>query len=148
MRSVLLSALIVGLTSPVAAADLVYKRRPAEFDVLARYDGQPYWRVLATCAGMHGAMANAYNQQGRAADGSQAKRHGLAFAQSALRRLQADRGLERAPALDLVTPAVNEGRMIGSTLLQRRSGRFTPEQVVDATCTQASERHEQASNGR
>lgn len=132
----------------VAAQDLLYRHRPVEVQALARYGEQPYWRVLAICAGMHGALVNQYEAQARPAEGSAAKARALAFMGSALRQAQADRGLDRSGALDLVTPAVNEGRVLGSALLQRRTNGYTAEQLVDVMCTQVSERHAQATRGR
>lgn len=146
--STLLAAFAVLSAVPASAADLLYLRRPAEVEVLARYHQQPYWRVLAACAGMHGAMVTRYRAEGRAAESAQAKAVGLNFMRAALRQARSDRGIEQSAAIDLVTPAVNEGRVLGTALLQRRPGGYTPEQVVDAMCTQASERHARAAGQR
>lgn len=146
--STLLAALAVLSAVPASAADLLYLRRPADLDVLARYHQQPYWRALGACAGMHGAMVNRYEAEGRVAEGTQAKAQGLSFMRAALRQARADRGLGASEAIDIVTPAVEEGRMLGSALLRRRPGGYTPEQVVDAMCSQVSARHARATGGR
>lgn len=117
--------------------------------VLKGYDNQPYWRVLAQCAGVHGALANRYEDTGRAQDYQAAKTRGVVFVNAATRRLGADRGLSEADARRLVAEEVDVGRDAGKTLLTGRpASGYSHEQLIDALCTQVSDRHDKAARRR
>lgn len=130
-------------TAPSSAwsADLLYRHRPADVELLKPFDGQPYWRVLATCAGLHGAVSNQAEADGRAALAAASRARGVAYTSAARAQAGADRSLEASAALDLITPAVQDGRRQGAALIGSRTGGYAPEQVVDAMCAQVSAQH-------
>jgi hypothetical protein len=137
-----LACAVVTAASPAAwSADLLYRYKPADAQTLSRFDGQPYWRVLATCAGLHGVLSNRAQTGGREADAAAARARGVAFLSAARIQAGADRALTSQAALDLITPAVQEGREQGAALVTRPGGGYTPEQVIDAMCAQVSAQH-------
>jgi hypothetical protein len=146
------AVLIAGaaLASPAMAQDdLLYTYRKVEVGPLKGYDNQPYWRVLAQCAGVHGALANRYEDAGRAADYAAAKARGVWFMRAATSRLQADRGASAEDAHRLAAAEVDVGRDAGRVMLSERpASGYTQEQLIDVLCTQVGERHEKAARAR
>jgi hypothetical protein len=112
----LLAGVVAGLALPAAAADMVYNpRRPPE--LVAHLKGEPYWKLQAECAGLHSAARKWYADHGRDAEASAAASRGSRFLENALDRLEADRGVDRETAVDLIAPSFNAGLGRGETLL-------------------------------
>jgi hypothetical protein len=132
-----------------AGSDLLYTYRPVELASLKGYHNQPYWVVLAQCAGVHGALVHRYEGAGRAIDHQSAKARGVQFARLAIQRIRADRGVSEEEARRLVAAEADVGRDAGRVLLSKRpeSG-YSHEQLIDVLCTQVGERHERAARGR
>ena len=150
MRVFLTAAAVLSCALPVKAqSDLLYTYRAVEIASLKGYDNQPYWRVLAQCAGVHGALANRYEAAGRSAEHQSAKARGVQFARTAIERVRIDRGVSEEEARRLAAAEVDVGRDAGRALLSRppASG-YSHEQLVDVLCTQVSERHDKAARNR
>jgi hypothetical protein len=136
-------------SSAAEAADLLYTYRPVEVAPLKGYEGQPYWRVLAECAGIHGALANSYQRSARQSDFQAAKARGVHFLQTANQQVRRDRGVTEAEARALTTEAVDAGRAAGAAFLSMRpASSYSHEQLIDLLCTQVSERHARALRSR
>lgn len=112
----LLAIAVAGLAPPAAAADMIYNpRRPPE--LVAHLKGEPYWKLQAECAGLHSAARKWFADRGRDAEASAAAARGSRFLDNALDRLEADRGVEREAAVDMIAPAFNAGLGRGEALL-------------------------------
>ena len=146
IRAAAVLAVILGAACPAqAAGDLLYTYKPAEIRPLKSYNNQPYWRLLAQCAGLHGALANRYQAAARDADHRAAVSRGVLFLRTAMQRISADRGLPSDAARVLAAEEVEAGRVAGVELLSGRpASGYSHEQLFDLLCTQVATRHEAA----
>ena len=96
--------------------------------------GKPIWALNAQCAGAFGA---AY-QRTLALRGIRAaeedKQTGVAMLNTALARLQADRGISRAEATELVKVEVEAGRSKAREYMAEGTGSYTPWNFLRSTC--------------
>ena len=79
--------------------------------------GQPYWILLAQCAGVFGATSNYDSDSGRKREAEADAAQGTAMLEQAIARLQIDRGLDRKDAFDTAAPQVDLGRRDGRAML-------------------------------
>lgn len=138
--------MVAVMASAAHANDLVYRYRvQAELPVLRNYDNQPYWRALAECAGIYGVLSNRYEAAGMDRPALTAKDRGVSFLRAADERLQTDRGVGREEARSLTVPAVDAGRQSAGALLRTPPERgYSHEQIIDAMCSQLTDRHAEA----
>ena len=99
-----------------AAPDMILSRAHAtsliESDV-----GQPYWLLLAQCAGVFGATSNYDAEAGHTREAEADKARGVGMLNAAIGRLQIDRGIDRQDALAIASPQVDLGRADGRAML-------------------------------
>ena len=149
MARVLVAAALVAAAGPAAAADLAFKYRTQHVEALRGYHNQPYWKVLAECAGIYGSLVGRYEAAGDAPRAQAARRQGVGFANAAMARLRADRGVGPGEALDLIRDEVETGRASSLALLGSGSVQgLRHEQVLDLFCTQVDEAHARAARFR
>ena len=141
-------ALILGLAAaaaPTMAEDLLYRHRNANLNTLKSYEGQPYWAMLAECAGIYGSLANRRQAQGKAEVASAAKAQGIWFLKTATSQLAADRRLPQGEALRLASERVDAGRQTGEAMLGEWAATgLKHEQVIELFCGQVSDTHQAA----
>ncbi|HEX8233314.1 MAG TPA: hypothetical protein VF559_08220 [Caulobacteraceae bacterium] len=96
--------------------------------------GKPLWALNAQCAGAFGASY----QRTLALKGMQAaeadKQTGVAMLNTALARLQADRGIGRADATELVKVEIEAGRAKAREYMSDGTGAYTPWNFLRSTC--------------
>lgn len=150
-RSVLRGAAAAGLLastltpSAAVAEDLLYKYKITDLAALKGYNRKPYWRVLAECAGLHGALSNKLQSDGHSQGAAISKARGVALLRTSMERLRADRGLAEPEALKLTGEAVDAGREAGVQMVSEPTASgFSHTQLVDLVCTQVEERHARA----
>ena len=151
IRAVLTIALlaIFGGSSNAQTGDLSYNYRPAEIAPLKGYDGQPYWRLLAQCAGVHGTFANRYGAAGQQREAERSKTRGVEFLRLAEAQLRRDRGLAEPEIRLLSVAAVEQGRDGAEAMLAAPTASgYTHAQLADLFCNQISQRHKRAARGR
>jgi hypothetical protein len=116
-----LAAAVLAAPGPAVRADakgpdLLFPRREAT-TVTARAAGQPFWALLAECAGVFGAASNYETARGDSAAAEEDARIGTQMADEAIRRLMQDRGLDHDAALAYAGAEINVGRSQGQELL-------------------------------
>ena len=151
IRSLALAAILAGAPSilQAQAGDLIYTYRPAEIAPLKGYDGQPYWRLLAQCAGVHGAFANRYGASGQTKEQKASMAHGVAFLRMAETQIRRDRGLAETEVRSLTIAAVDEGRDGAEALLAAPTASgYSHAQLADAFCSQITNSHKRAARWR
>lgn len=114
LMTVLAAGLALSTTVPAMAADMVF---PGGTGLTERLVGQTYWSTQAQCAGLYGATSNYLSARGDMAGADAAKAQALDFAEEAINRVMADRSLSRADAVQLVQPAILQGRQSGLQVL-------------------------------
>lgn len=93
---------------PALAGDLLYEAAPDS--LTENLNGQPYWSAQAQCAGLFGAAAQYLTDTGDSAGAQASSKLAVSFANDAIKRLVADRGLTRKEALVVIEPAVLKAR--------------------------------------
>jgi hypothetical protein len=130
------------LASPAPAApavhDMLFPRKEVT-PITQHAAGQPFWALLAQCAGVYGAGANFESARGRADAADDDTRIGTRMANEALRRLQDDRGLTRDDALAYVGVEVNSGRAQGQEMLSGGGGGFEAWNLKRNACLDVEE---------
>jgi hypothetical protein len=129
---------------PALAGDLLYRAEPDS--LTEALDGQPYWAAQAQCAGLFGGAAQYLTVQGGGTAADEAKTSALAFADDAIAQLRKDRGLTKAQAIEVITPAVLKAREDGERLISQDNSprsawnfaRSSCLDVADSYRTQAS----------
>ena len=152
MRAALTTAVAAALAMlaaapPAAADDLIYRYRPSQhLSVLKAYSQQPYWHMLAECAGIYGALVNRYQATGQPGRADAAKAEGVSFLNLATSRLARDRGIARDEALKLAATKVEAGRASAEQMLSEklRDRQVSHEQVIELFCSQISDAHASA----
>lgn len=93
---------------PALAGDLLYEAAP---DSLTEHlDGKAFWATQAQCAGLFGAAAQHFADEGDSAAADESRQLAVSFANDAIKRLTKDRGLSRKEALLAIEPAVLQAR--------------------------------------
>ena len=139
LRSVVLAGAVLA-SQPVLAEDMTYRYKPSQLSALSTYNRQPYWHMLAECAGMYGGLVPHFQSQGRAGLADQAKAQGVAYLNKATDRLSKDRGVSADEARRIAVARVDIGR--GSTegmLREPNASGLKHEQIIDLFCTQVEE---------
>ena len=134
--SVALAAVLMA-AQPAAAADMLYRYKPTQLSTLRGFNHQPYWALLAECAGIYGSLTNRLQDQGDPRADA-AKAQGVAFFNLANARLTQDRGLTSEQARPLLVERVDAGRASGMQMLSEPPYDRTVnnEQVIDLFCSQ------------
>ena len=110
---------ILSISVPAMAGDLLLSRTDVN-DLTRSNIGKPFWSLQAQCAGAFGA-AYAFEQgHGKAKRAEEDKATGVSMLDDSLARLQIDRGLDRAQALDVALPEVEFGRQTGKAMLDKQ----------------------------
>ena len=139
MKTVSALALIAVLAaaSPASAADMLYRYKPSQLSTLRGYNNQPYWAMLAECAGVYGSLTNRFQDTGDARAGA-AKAKGVEFFNLASERITRDRGVSSREAMPLLAARVDAGRAMGAQMLSEkpRDNVVSHEQLIDLFCTQ------------
>ncbi|MBX3480510.1 MAG: hypothetical protein KF842_08915 [Caulobacter sp.] len=125
------------LTAPAAAGDLLYQAAPDS--LTEALDGKPYWAAQAQCAGLFGAAAQYLGEQGDEAGAQEAKTLALSFADDAITRLRRDRGLTKAQALELISPAVLKARQDGAAAVASSEGELSTWNFARSSCLDIAE---------
>lgn len=133
----LAAAASAALTAPAVAGDLLYQAAPDS--LTESLDGKPYWAAQAQCAGLFGAAAQYLGEQGDEAGSEEAKSLALSFADDAIGRLRRDRGLTKAQALDLISPAVLKARQDGSAAIASSEGDLSTWNFARSSCLDIAE---------
>jgi hypothetical protein len=110
-----LAALVVAAPA-FAGDDMLFPSREAS-SLTARAAHQPYWALLAECAGVFGAANNFEAGRGDARAAESDKATGESMLNDAIERLTADHGITNDEALALAGDEVNVGREQGGELL-------------------------------
>ena len=116
---ILASALAVAsaaLPATAAGPDLLFPTREAS-NITAPAANQPYWALLAECAGVFGAASQWESGHGHSEAADEDKATGTRFLNDAIERLKADHGLSDHDALALASDEVSEGHDQGADLL-------------------------------
>lgn len=116
---ILASALAVAASALPAVAsdgDMVFPSREAS-NVTASLANQPYWQLLAECAGMFGAASQFESGHGNGAAADEDKAIGTRFLTDAVERLKADHKLSDSDALALASDQVSVGHDQGAEIL-------------------------------
>jgi hypothetical protein len=108
LRALVCIAAIAAAAGPALAADLLFHAGDGE-EILANFDGKPYWELQAMCAGHHGATANYFARQGERAKASASEAAGVAALNDAVRQIRHDRNLDEAAATKVAEPIVQVG---------------------------------------
>jgi hypothetical protein len=98
------------------APDLLFPSKEAS-SLTAQAANQPYWALLAECAGVFGAAANYEMGRGDHAAADQNARTGSSMLNDAVAQLVADHGISENDALGVAGEQVNVGRDQGRDLL-------------------------------
>ena len=133
---------------PALAGDLMLAKGDAT-DLITSDIGKPYWMLQAQCAGMFGA-AYAYDVAHKhPSEAERMKENGVDMLESALARLQFDRGIDRNAAMTLAADEVEVGRAGAKTQLEQGGdGPASAWNVIRSACLDISDaasrhRHEQ-----
>lgn len=142
-RSILRTVVLAGAmlaAQPALADDLVYRYKPSQLNTLSAYNRQPYWHLLAECAGMYGGLVAHFDSRGSAAMADRAKAQGIAYLNKATDRLSKDRGLSADEARRIAVPRVEVGRGSTEGILREPPARgLKHEQIIDLFCTQVDD---------
>ncbi|MBI1407191.1 MAG: hypothetical protein GC145_13830 [Caulobacter sp.] len=133
----LATAASTALTAPAAAGDLLYQAAPDS--LTESLDGKPYWAAQAQCAGLFGAAAQYLGEQGDTAGAEEARTLALSFADDAIARLRRDRGLTKAEALQVISPAVLKARADGAAAVASSEGELSTWNFARSTCLDVAE---------
>jgi hypothetical protein len=141
-------AAITLASGPAFAGDLMLVKGDAT-DLIASDVGKPFWMLESQCAGMFGAAYAYETAQKRTSDADRMKQNGVSMLESALSRLQIDRGVDRGAAMTLAAEQVEVGRAEAKTQLDRDGdGPSSAWNFLRSACLDISEaadrhRHEQ-----
>ncbi|HWE46598.1 MAG TPA: hypothetical protein VG407_11280 [Caulobacteraceae bacterium] len=116
---VLASALAVAATAlPAAAADtdLLFPGREAS-NMTRMAANQPYWALLAECAGVFGAASQWEKGKGNSSAADEDKDTGARFLTDAIERLKTDHKISDQDALAYASDEVSVGHNQGAELL-------------------------------
>jgi hypothetical protein len=144
--SALASALLTA--APALAGDLMLEKQDAS-DLITSDVGKPFWMLQAQCAGMFGAAYAYDTSHGKPSAAEAMKQTGVDMLESALSRLQIDRGVDRNGAMALAADQVEVGRAAAKTELDQsgdgaNSGwNFLRSACLDITDAANHHRHEQ-----
>lgn len=97
LRAFVSAALIAAAATPAMAGDTLFHAEDGE-EILANFDGRPYWELQAFCAGYHGATANHWDKKGESAKAQASEAAGVAALNDAIRQLMRDRGVSAPEA--------------------------------------------------
>jgi hypothetical protein len=97
------------LAGPVAAADLTLTKAEAT-PLTSENVGKPFWSLQAQCAGAFGAGYAYERAHDRDKRSDADKAAGVAMLENAIARLEVDRGIDRASAINIAIPEVEYGR--------------------------------------
>lgn len=125
------------LAAPALAGDLLYKAAPDS--LTETLDGKPFWAAQAQCAGLFGAAAQYLGDSGDEAGADQAKALAVSFANDAIARLRKDRGLTRAQALELISPAVLKARQDAAPVVAAGDGPRSTWNFARSSCLDVAE---------
>lgn len=130
------------LAGPAAADDLRFPSRDAT-SLNMRAAGQPFWALLADCAGTYGAGANWYAAHGDQDNADRMASRGTTLMREAMSRLQHDRGLNEADAKGTAAQMVYAGRDTAALFLDRERGPNETWNLKTASCEQIQQSHHQ-----
>lgn len=107
-----------GVSAAAPAHDKVFPRSEVS-SLTLHAGGQPFWALLAECAGVYGAASNWESERGHADAAEEDARIGTHMANEAIQRLMEDRGLSHDDALAYAGVEINTGRAQGQDFLAR-----------------------------
>jgi hypothetical protein len=143
------AAASIALTAgPAFAGDLTLTGGDAS-SLITSDVGKPYWMLQAQCAGGFGAAYAYETAHNRASDAETMKQTGVDMLDSALARLELDRGVDRDGAMGLAADQVEIGRAAAKAQLdQSGDGPGSGWNVLRSACLDIAEaagrhRHEQ-----
>jgi hypothetical protein len=124
---------------PALAADAVLTK--AEATPLTEDNiGKPLWSLEAQCAGVYGAGYAYERARGNDERAEADKNAGVAILESAVTRLQLDRGVDRATAMSQAEPDVEYGRATGKAMLDRSGSDARSDwNIVRSACVDLAE---------
>jgi hypothetical protein len=138
MRKLLIVALATIAAASVAQAqdpprDLVLTKRMST-PLTEPNVGKPLWALNAQCAGAFGASHSYSLANFGARRAEDDKQTGVAMLNTALYRLQSDRGISRAEALELVKVEVEVGRAKARRALAEGTSAYSLWGLMRSTC--------------
>jgi hypothetical protein len=119
MRFLIVASSVLALTvaaAPAWAGDLLFPGKDVS-TLTANAAHQPYWALLAQCAGAFGAAQNYEVRRGDQGAADQDAATGVKLLNEAIDRLQHDRGLSHDDALALASDQVSDGHGQGDAIL-------------------------------
>src|SRR3569833_313639 len=132
------SLLVAATATPAFAGDLVFPTRAASaMTWLAR--NQPYWALLAECAGVMGAASDWAPSRGDAAAAGDYERKATSMMGEAMHRLQVDRGLSEKDSMGYAAQQVYVGRDQGAQLLKSGTGAYSTFNIKRSACIEIDE---------
>ncbi|MFN3857501.1 MAG: hypothetical protein ACK4RV_07090 [Caulobacter sp.] len=142
MKSILAGGLALVLASAAGmahAADLTYRAEP---DSLTEpLNGTAYWANQAQCAGLFGAASQFFEGRGDAAQAEANRTLALQFANDAIARLRKDRGLTKAQAMDLISPAVLKARDDSQRVMAQGVDPKSPWNFARSSCLEINDNY-------
>lgn len=136
-----LALIVAGAAGMATASDLTYRAAP---DSLTEpMDGKPYWASQAQCAGLFGASSQYFEGQGDAQKAAEYRDMALQFANDAISRLQRDRGLTKAQAVEIISPAVLKAREDSGRVLEQGTDNRSAWNFARSSCLEINDAYRQ-----
>jgi len=137
-RAAAAALLVVATATPAFAGDLVFPTRAAS-SMTWQARNQPYWALLAECAGVMGAASNWATSRGDAAAAGDYERKATSMMGEAMHRLQVDRGLSEKDSMGYAAQQVYVGRDQGAELLKSGTGAYSTFNIKRSACIEIDE---------
>jgi hypothetical protein len=133
------------LAAPDAGPDMRFPSRRTT-DLTERARNQPYWALLAECAGVFGAAANYETARGNAAQAEKYGQTGTAMMGEAMHRLIVDRGMSQKDAMGVAAQQVYIGRDQGAALLKAGTHDYSVFNMKRSACMDIDDVYHQNRN--
>lgn len=144
MRRIVIIACVAAMAAqPAFAAELLFTEKAGEeAGFMGSWQGDPWWKLLAYCAGAHYGLRD-MAQADDPATAAGRKAEGDRFVQLALDRARADRGLDDDGAVALLAPVIGIGRELVPDTAEKHGKTSTQFQLFNLQCGYAKELYAQ-----
>lgn len=100
IKILLVAATLLAASAPAVADDLIYHTKSSDDpDILTTFDGQPYWKPLARCAGIYTTIAAHLRNNGKEDLAKAVEDERTIFMNGYAHRIADDRGLSVTDAI-------------------------------------------------
>lgn len=100
IKALLAVAALLTIAAPAVADDLIYHTKSSDDpDILTTFDGQPYWKPMARCAGIYTTIAAHLRNAGKEDLAKAVEDERSIFMNGYVHRIGADRGLSVTDAV-------------------------------------------------